>query len=85
MVNEGNSDMVTVTSAVFPNPKDIFTASGTTEDSNKPQSEATLTFSSNAKIGEFKLTVTNAAKVTVEIFREDGSKADSKVRNCNIG
>ncbi|XP_056009747.1 mucin-2-like isoform X2 [Ostrea edulis] len=78
LVNEANSGMVTVTSSEYPNPKDMFTVTGTTEDEKLSQTRATLTFSNNAKISELKVTVTNTYQIIVDILREDNMRADRK-------
>lgn len=79
MVSEGNSDIVSVTSDVYPNPKDIFTPTGTQENAQRSAVTILLTFVNPAKVNDVKLTVTNAYKTKFDLLREDGTIASSKV------
>lgn len=79
MVSEGNSDIVSVTSDVYPNPKDIFTPTGTQENAQRSAVTILLTFVNPAKVNDVKLTVTNAYKTKFDLLREDGTTASSKV------
>lgn len=80
MVSEANPDILSVSSSSYPNPKDMFTSSGTTETAQTSVVSAILTFNNHAKITDVKVTVKNVYKTRIEVLLENGASADTKAR-----